>query len=179
MDLKSFNSTAFDRGRPAVFESLWIIVSHLLFSTFIPGYAWRRTILRLFGAKIGKGVVIKPHVVIKFPWKLSVGDHSWIGESVWIDNIDIVDIGSNCCISQGVYMCTGNHDWSKSSFDLIIKPIIVKDRAWVAAKALVAPGVTIGEGAILSIGSVACSDLQPWQIYQGNPAKELRMRNVQ
>lgn len=132
----------------------------------------------MFGAKIGQGVEIKSGVKVKFPWRLEVADHSWIGEDVWIDNLATVRIGANCCISQGAYLCTGSHDWSRSSFDLIIRSIDVRDGAWIAARAVVAPGVTIGEGAVLSLGSVAASDLAPWTVHAGVPAKPIRPRTV-
>jgi hypothetical protein len=89
---------------------------------------------------VGTGVVIKPHVRVKFPWKLYIGDHSWIGESVWIDNLAQVTIGSNCCISQGAYLCTGSHRWDRDTFDLVTKPIVIEDQCWVGAMARVAPG---------------------------------------
>jgi len=113
---------------------------------------------------------------VKFPWRLRIGDHSWIGEDVWIDNLAPVTIGSHCCISQGVYICTGNHDWNRESFDLITLPVTIHDQAWLAAKSVVSPGVVIGEGAILSLGSVATSDLKEWRVYQGVPAVSVRSR---
>jgi putative colanic acid biosynthesis acetyltransferase WcaF len=114
--------------------------------------------------------MLKPGLKIKFPWRLVVGDNTWLGEDVWIDNLAPVLIGADCCISQGAYLCTGSHDWSKSGFDLITKPIRIGDRAWIAARAIIGPGVTVGEGAVLGLGSVASGDLAPWTIYRGNPA---------
>jgi putative colanic acid biosynthesis acetyltransferase WcaF len=113
---------------------------------------------------------------VKVPWRLRVGDSSWIGEDVWIDNLAPVTIGSHCCLSQGVYLCTGNHDWSRQTFDLMTLPVTIHDRAWLAAKSVVAPGVVIGEGAVLGLGSVATHDLKEWQFYQGNPAVAVRPR---
>lgn len=133
-------------------------------------------ILKLFGAKIGKGVVIKPGVSVKYPWLLKVGDYSWIGEDVWIDNLAQVTIGSNCCISQGAMLLCGNHNYKLPTFDLIVKPIIIKNGAWVGAKSTVCPGVTIHEEAMLSVGSIATKDLQANCIYQGNPAIYARER---
>ena len=98
MQLSKFNNEDFDRGRSRLIESCWRVVEGLLFNSWLPGSGWRVQLLRLFGASIGSGVVIKPHVRIKFPWKLSIGDYSWIGEEVWIDNLAEVSIGSNCCI---------------------------------------------------------------------------------
>ena len=104
------------------------------------------------------------------PWRLEVGDHTWIGEGVWIDNLAEVRIGAHCCLSQGVYLCTGSHDWSKSTFDLITMPISIHDGAWICAQATIGPGVTVFEGAILGLGSVATSNLDAWGVYQGVPA---------
>jgi putative colanic acid biosynthesis acetyltransferase WcaF len=133
-------------------------------------------LLRLFGARIGCGVVIKPGVRVKFPWRLRIGNHSWIGESVWLDDLCEISIGSNCCISQGAYLCTGNHDWSDPSFRLILKPIVLCDGAWVGAHAIVCPGVTLGEQAVATAGSVVTKDIPPLEIHAGNPAAVTRRR---
>ena len=132
-----------------------------------------------WGRKIGKGVRIKPGVRVKFPWRLSVGEHTWLGEDVWIDNLAEVEIGAHCCISQGAYLCTGSHDWSSDTFDLITKPIVIRDHAWIAARSTVAPGVTIGEGAVLGLGSMASGDLEPWSVYSECPAAAIKQRTVQ
>lgn len=142
-------------------------------------YAWKRNILRLFGARIGKGVVIKPHVQVKYPWKLEVGDHAWIGEHVWIDDLDEVTIGAHACISQGALLLSGNHDYSKSSFDLVVKPIRIEDGAWIGAKSVVTQGVTVGSHAVLTVGSVASSDLEAWGIYRGSPAVKVKERSIE
>ena len=136
-------------------------------------------VLRLFGARIGRGVKIKPAVQIKFPWRLKIGAYSWIGEQVWIDNLAEVSIGDNCCISQGAYFCTGNHDRFRETFDLLVQPIVLQSHVWVCAHAIVGPGVTIGEGAALSLGSVAVKNLKPWSIYSGNPATRVSDRRFQ
>ena len=135
------------------------------------------TLLRTFGASIGKGVLIKPRVQIEFPWKLKVGNHVWIGEGVWIDNLAEVTIEDQVCISQGAYLLTGNHNYKKPTFDLITSPILLKEGSWVGAKSTVCPGVTVGKGAILTVGSIATKDLEANSIYQGNPAVKIRDRN--
>ncbi len=177
-DLARFANPDFSRGRPAWVEAVWLAVQWAFVSSWLPGSAHRRLLLRLFGARVGKGVAIKPGVRVKFPWKLAVGDYTWIGEDAWIDNLDEVTIGSNCCLSQGAYLCTGSHDWTKPSFDLVTKPIRIENGAWVAARASVAPGVTIGEGAVLAMGSVAVSDLAPWGVYFGVPAARVKERRM-
>jgi putative colanic acid biosynthesis acetyltransferase WcaF len=176
--LRDFSNASFSRGRPKIIEAIWILASALLIASSVAGSAHRRLVLRLFGARIGSRVAIKPRVRIKFPWRLEVGDDSWIGEDVWIDNLEAVYIGSNVCLSQGAYICTGNHDWGSPTFDLIVKPVRVENCAWIAAKATITPGVTIGEGSVLSMGSVATSDLEPWGIYQGVPAKRVNQRRI-
>lgn len=133
--------------------------------------------LRMFGAKIGRGVVIKPHVNIKYPWKLTIRDYVWIGEDVWIDNLDKVTIGNNCCLSQGCMLLSGNHDYKAETFDLIIKPITLEDGCWVGAKAIVTQGVTMHSHSVLTVGSVASKDLEEFTINSGNPAIKIRRRN--
>jgi putative colanic acid biosynthesis acetyltransferase WcaF len=176
--LDKYDNSWFSRGRSRLTEVLWLIVDAVFVSSRAPGSAHRRFFLRLFGARVGKGVAIKPGVRIKFPWRLVVGENTWLGEDVWIDNLGRVEIGANCCLSQGAYLCTGSHDWSSPSFDLVTKPIIIGDGAWIAARASVAPGVVVGEGAILAMGSVATTDLQPWGVYQGVPARLTKQRRL-
>jgi putative colanic acid biosynthesis acetyltransferase WcaF len=171
IELARFRNPNFDRARPIWFEALWVVTQALFVSSWLPGSGHRRLLLKLFGARIGVGVVIKPNVRIKFPWRLEIGDHTWIGEEAWIDNLALVTIGSNVCISQGAYLCTGSHDWSSPTFDLIVKPITIGDGAWVAAKSTVGPGVTVGEGAVLGLASTTSKDLDPWSIYSGAPAE--------
>ncbi|WP_279143957.1 WcaF family extracellular polysaccharide biosynthesis acetyltransferase [Photobacterium phosphoreum] len=150
---------------------LWMIVSVIFFENKLPiPSKIKSIILNLFGASISKSVVIKPNVKIKYPWNLIVGDYSWIGEYVWIDNLAKVEIGSNCCISQGAYLLTGNHNYKKITFDLIISDIEIKDDVWIGAQSIVCPGVIVNKLAILSVGSVANKDLLENGIYQGNPA---------
>ncbi len=174
--LKDYSNPQFHRGRSRLTEAAWLVMQWLFVSSWIPGSAHRRWLLRRFGAHIGEGVVVKPGVRVKFPWRLAIDDHAWIGEDVWIDNLVEVSIGSDCCVSQGAYLCTGSHDWSRQAFDLITRPITIKAGAWIAARAVVGPGVTIGEGAVLALGSVATKDLAHWMIHQGVPAVPVRPR---
>lgn len=166
------------RGRGCLIEAAWMLAQALFVSSFLPFNQPRIFLLRLFGGNIGEGVVIKPRVRVKFPWKLDIGDHSWIGESVWIDNLAQVSIGAHCCLSQGAYLCTGSHNWSSDKFDLMLDPIVVKENAWIAAYAKLGPGVSVNEGAVLGFGSVATEDLESWTIYKGDPAVALKKRVV-
>jgi putative colanic acid biosynthesis acetyltransferase WcaF len=150
----------------------------LLRWTIVPFSGFRILLLRLFGAAIGQGVVIKPGVRVKYPWRLRVGDHSWIGEDVWIDNLAMVEIAENVCVSQGVYLCTGNHNWSDPAFGLIVQPITLRAGSWAGAKSVVCPGVEFGEGSVAAAGSVVMKSLKPWTIYAGNPAVPGRERVI-
>lgn len=178
VDLAKFDNSRFPRGRPRLVEAAWIALDALFVRSRLPGSAHRRWLLRLFGAGIGEGVVIKPGARIKFPWRLTIGSHTWIGEEAWLDNLDRLEIGANCCVSQGAYLCTGSHDWSSPAFDLVTKPIKIGDGAWIAARAVVGPGVVVGEGAVLALGAVATENLQPWSVYAGTPARFVRRRTV-
>jgi len=177
-DLSQFDNKNFRPGSTSK-RLAWYVANRLFLNTSIlfPS-AFKSLILRRFGAKIGKGVVIKPKVNIKYPWFLTVGDHCWIGENVWIDNLTHVTIGANACISQGAMLLTGNHDYKKATFDLILGEISLKDGVWIGAKAVVCPGITIHSHAILTVGSVATKDLEPHTIYQGNPAVAIRKREM-
>src|SRR6202012_3724279 len=136
------------------------------------------SLLKFFGEKLGKGVVVKPAVNIKYPWKLQVGDHSWIGEEVWIDNLSEVIIGANVTLSQGSLLLTGSHDHTRTSFDFISYPIQLEDGVWIGAKAVVFGGVTCGSHSILGINSVAEKNLDPYTIYKGNPAVPVLTRII-
>jgi len=158
---------------------LWYFVNHLIFNTFVPYPGkFKVFLLRIFGAKIGKNIVIKPKVNIKYPWFLEIGNNCWIGEGVWIDNLAKVKIGNNVCISQDAYLLTGNHDYKKETFDLIVKKIIIEDGVWIGAKSVVTPGVICKTHSILAVGSVATKNLEPYGIYQGNPAILKRKREI-
>lgn len=132
--------------------------------------------MRLFGAKIGAGVVARHGIKVKYPWHLSIGNNCWIGEDCWFDNLAPISIGNDVCISQGVYFCTGNHDWSDPAFGLIVKEITLRDGTWVGAKCLIGPGVELGECAIAAAGSVVTKDIPPFEIHNGNPASFWRLR---
>jgi len=178
VNVRDFNNAWFKRGRPKLVEALWIVSSAVFVTSWLPGSFHRRLLLRVFGAKLGKRVAIKPGARVKFPWKLSIGSDTWIGEDVWIDNLDSVEIGDNCCLSQGVYLCTGSHDWASPTFELVTKPIKVENCAWIGARASLAPGTVVGEGAVVAMGSTASGDLESWTIYRGVMAKIVRRRLI-
>lgn len=157
--LDLFRNPEFDRGASRFVEFAWIVIQATLFSSWIPGSNWRRVILRLFGAKIGRGVVIKPRVYVKFPWRLRIGNHTWLGERVWIDNLDQVTIGDHTCLSQNAYLCTGNHDWSDVIFALVTKPIKIGSGCWIGARATLAPGTIVNDGAVVSMNQLAAGEI--------------------
>lgn len=178
-DLSSFTAKNFDKGEGFIKQALWYFVNALLVrASWNPFRGIKIALLKIFGAKIGKGLILKNNVCIKFPWKLTVGDNVWIGEYAWIDNLDKVTIGNNVCISQGALLLTGNHDYTLTSFDYRNAPIVIEDGAWVGAKSVVCPGVTMKSHAILTVGSIATKDLDAYGIYQGNPAKKIRERII-
>ncbi len=178
-NLSKYDNSWYKPGNP-IKRLLWYYANLIFFkNAWNPSSGLKVILLKLFGAKVGRGVRINPSVNIKYPWFLEVGDHSWIGENVWIDNLTTVKVGSNCCLSQGAMLLTGNHNYKKTTFDLIVKSIILEDGAWVGAKGIVCPGVTMHSNAVLSVGSVATKDLEAWEIYQGNPAVKVKERKVE
>ena len=177
--LSAFDGTNFDKGAGRLKIISWYFVNALLVrASWNPFMGVKVKLLKLFGAKIGKGLVIKNNVIIKSPWNLVVGDDCWLGEDCWIDNLDKVVIGSNVCISQGAMLLTGNHDYTVSSMPYRNAPIHIEDGAWVGAQTTVCPGVTVHRNAILTVGSVATKDMEANAIYQGNPAVNVRCRKL-
>lgn len=151
-------------------RSLWIGIFKPIVSSPVPGTYWRKVILRIFGARLGLGGRFKPGLCISYPWNLHVGDYCWLGESVWIDSLDSVTIGNNVCISQGSYLCTGNHNYKKPSFDLCLGAIAIGSESWIGAKSIVAPSCVIGDGAVICIGSVVAGNIPALGVVRGNPA---------
>jgi len=179
VELSSFDNSWYSPGRSKFVRSIWFFVGlPLLRSSIITSSRFRSVLLRIFGCRIGNGVILKPGIRVKYPWLLEVGNYTWIGEDVWIDNLAMVRIGANACISQGAYLCTGNHDWNDPAFGLIVKPILVSDGAWIGARAILGPGIGIGPGAIAVAGSVVTKDLEAFTIYAGNPAQAVKVRTI-
>ena len=176
--LSRFSKTSFNRGRSVLVQCLWILAAQIVAFQFMPLGQVRRWLLQMFGAKIGQGVILKGRLRVRYPWRLAIGDDTWIGEDCWIDNWESVTIGSNVCISQSVYLCTGNHDWTDPCFAIKPEPISIGDGGWLGARAVIGPGVSIGTGAIAVIGSVVTKSLPPWEIYAGNPARFVRAREI-
>src|SRR2546423_1424426 len=179
VDLSRSSNRGYDPGRSFVLRAIWLVVeAAFLLNPVVTSYRLKVGLLRLFGARVGHGVVIKPNVHVKYPWYLIIGDHCWIGERTWFDNFVEIRLGSNVCVSQGSYLCTGNHDWSDRTMPLVLQPVLIEDGAWLGAFCRVAPGVTVGARAILTLGSVLCSDAEPDGIYRGNPASRTATRVI-
>ena len=175
-DLSKYNIDWYKPGSKLV-RLLWFYVNAIFMQSKLNPFSGLKVLLlRIFGAKIGRGIVIKPGLNVKYPWKLILGDHVWIGENVWIDNLDDVIIGSNVCLSQGVMLLCGNHNFKKSTFDLMIGKIEIKDGVWIGAKSIITQNVICESHSVLSVNSVASSNLESYVIYRGNPAKKVRDR---
>lgn len=159
---------------------VWWLVQSLLFHPspqFM--YGWRRFLLRLFGAKIGRSVLLRPTVRVTYPWKLTIGDNSWVGDFAELYTLGEITIGSNAVVSQYVYLCTGSHDMSTPTFTIFTKPIVIEDEAWVAAGAFVHPGVTVGRGSVVAARSVVNRNTLQNRVYAGAPAADIGPRQRQ
>lgn len=179
VDLSTFNNSWYQPGRGFLIRTFWHLINAIFLQCPLnPSSKLKIMALRLFGASIGEGVILKPAINVKYPWNLAIGDYSWIGEGVWLDSLAPITIGSNVCISQGVYFCTGNHDWSDPAFALVVKPIVIEDGAWVGACATVLPGVKIRSHSIVAAGTVIARDTEPYMIYAGNPAVLVKERMI-
>ncbi len=177
-DLSKFNNKWYKPGNP-IKRFFWFFINTFFFLNPANPFSGLKIFwLRIFGAKVGKGVVIKPSVNIKYPWNLQIGNYVWIGENVWIDNLAQVKIGNHVCISQGAMLLCGNHNYKKETFDLIVKDIMLEDGVWIGAKAIVCPGIKCNTHALLTVGSVATSDLEAYAIYLGNPATKIKNREI-
>jgi putative colanic acid biosynthesis acetyltransferase WcaF len=179
MHLDHYTLGSYTPGAPLWKQLLWYVLGDpLVRSYWIPFSTFKVWILRCFGAQMGQKVRIKSGVRVKFPWRLVVGDFVWIGENAWLDNLALITIESHVCLSQDVYLCTGNHDWSHPDFKLLPASIHIEQSSWIAARAVIGPGVTVGQGAVLSLGSVTGRSLQPMTIYAGNPAQPIKQRVI-
>ena len=178
-NLSQYDNVWYQPGGAAIKRFLWYFINVIFFKNGLnPLSALKVKLLRLFGSKVGVGVMIKPGVNIKYPWFLEIGDHCWIGEDVWIDCLTTVKMGNNVCLSQGAMLLTGNHNYKSTNFDLTVHPIVLEDGVWIGAKAIVGPGVVGRSHSILTVGSVANKEMESYRIYQGNPAVSVRQREI-
>lgn len=164
-------------GAPWLVQMLWFCLgAPWVAARWLPGSAWRVLLLRAFGARIGSGCRLKPGLRVKFPWRLQVGDACWLAEDAWLDNLAPIEIGDRVCLSQGCYLCTGNHDFRAPGFGLRLGPITVGSDAWIAARAVLAPGTQVGSGAVVALAAVVSGTVPPGVIVRGNPAVAVGQR---
>jgi putative colanic acid biosynthesis acetyltransferase WcaF len=176
-DLRRFKVPPGFRGRSGPTVLLWWLVRDTLFlCSPQPMYGWRRFLLRLFGAKIGKGAIIRPTTRITYPWMLTIGDNAWVGDFTELYNLAEIEIGHDACVSQNSYLCTGTHDHRRATFDIYGKPIRIEPEAWVASDVFIGPGVTVGRGAVVAARSTLMKDAPPMTIMAGHPAKAVGPR---
>lgn len=176
-DLSKYKNPKGFRGRPAVVVQLWWLVHSILFKPspqFL--YGWRRFLLKSFGAQIGKNVLLRPSVQITYPWKVKIGDNSWIGDEVVLYSLGEIEIGSNTVISQRSYICTGSHDYTDVSFPIYQKKITIGDECWLATDVFVAPGLTIGNKAVVGSRSTVLKDVEEGTVNVGSPCKMIKRR---
>jgi putative colanic acid biosynthesis acetyltransferase WcaF len=176
IDLSAAGPGNFKRTRSRSVEALWMVVEFLLISNPLQiSSALRAWALRLFGARIGANVIMRPRLRVKFPWNLLVGDNCWIGEGVWIHNQGLVTIEDNAVVSQEAFITTGSHDIYRS-MDLVIEPVVIRRGAWVTSRCMVLQGAEVGQNTIVTPGSMVRGSLLPESIYGGNPAAYIRER---
>jgi putative colanic acid biosynthesis acetyltransferase WcaF len=172
VDLRNYNQSWFDRGRPSWYVLLWWLVQAIAFPlTPQPLSSLRCSLLRLFGGSIGKGVLIRPTARFTYPWKVKIGDYSWIGDDVVFYSLDQICVGEHCVISQKSYLCTGSHDIQDPAFGLKTAMITIGNGVWVAADCFIAPGVTIGTNAVIGVRSSVFTNMPPGQVCWGSPCR--------
>lgn len=165
--------------RERMLETLWDLVGQpLMRVTFHNWYGTRRTLLRLFGAKVDPTARIRPSARISYPWRLSVGRHTAIGDHAILFCLGPITIGDRCTISQYAHLCSGTHDYTTKSMDLVTRPITIEDDAWIAADVFVGPGVTIGRDTLVGARSTVFHSLPPRMICGGDNAKPIRPREI-
>jgi putative colanic acid biosynthesis acetyltransferase WcaF len=179
VQLNTYNNDHFNPGAGRLKRACWHVVNAIFFNSFFHFYGLKVFLLKLFGAEVGVNVLIKPYVNIKYPWNLIIGNDVWIGENVWIDSLEKVQIGNDVCLSQGALLLCGNHDYKKTTFDLITGTIILEDGVWIGAKSIVCGGVICHSHSVLSVNSVAARNLDAYTIYKGNPAIPIKERIIE
>ena len=179
VDLRKYDQSWFNRGRPSWFVLLWWFVQAVAFPLTLHNFNFLRVgLLRLFGAKIGQGVVIRPTARFTFPWKVKIGDYSWIGDDVFFYSLDLISVGKHTVISQKSYLCTGSHDYQDPAFGLTISPIKIENGVWVATDCFIGPGVEIGANSVVGARSSVWRSLPPGQVCWGTPCRPQHTRKM-
>lgn len=176
-DLAQFRLPPGFRGRPAWLVQIWWLVDASLFR-WSPqfAYGFRRWLLRCFGAKVGAGVLVRPSAKITYPWKLVIGDRSWIGDDVVLYTLGEIEIGANSVVSQRSYLCAADHDCAQVDFPIRARKITVGAETWIAADVFVGPGVRIGDGAVIGARSVVFADMPAKMVCMGSPCRAVKSR---
>ena len=176
-ELSRFRVPSGFRGKSAICVQLWWLVQASLFRLSPQfAYGWRRMLLRVFGAQVGEGAIIRPSVRITYPWKVSIGAHSWIGDRTELYSLDRIEVGSDCCISQDCYLASASHDIHSLSFGYLTGPIRIDNEVWLASGVFVMPGITIGQGAVVAARSVVTRKVDASEIVAGTPARKVGTR---
>ncbi len=179
VDLRKYDQSNFDRGKPNWYIILWWLVQAIAFPLSLHNFnSFRAWLLRLFGATVGQDVVIRPTARFTYPWKVAIGDYSWIGDDVVLYSIDKIKIGSHCVVSQKSYFCTGSHDLKDPAFRLTTAPIAIGNGVWIATDCFVAPGVTIGANSVIGARSSVFRDIPTEQIAWGTPCVPRQTRTM-
>ena len=178
LDIAGNRATPNYSKREMLLRVLWGCGKLLFRSSPRPGFGWRRFVLRCFGAKIGQHVHIYSSAIVYFPWNLTVGDWSSIGEDALIYNLGPVTIGERATISHRAHLCAGTHDYTRAELPLLKPPITIGDQAWICADAFVGPGVRVGPGAVVGARAVVMKDVEPWTVVAGNPARVVKRREI-
>ena len=178
-NLSKYDNSWYKPGASWIVRSLWYLMNAFIIDSYCPFNFIKIFLLRLFGAQVGRSVIVKPRVNIKYPWNISIGDNAWIGERAWLDSLAKINIGANACLSQGAMLICGNHNYKKQTFDLMVKGINLEEGVWIGAGAIVCGGVTCHSHSMLSSGSVATGNLEAYSIYQGNPAIKIKDRTIE
>lgn len=172
VDLRRYDQSKFDRGRPGWYILLWWLVQAIAFP-FTPHFLnqLRCSLLRLFGARIGKSVVIRPTARFTYPWKVEIGDYSWIGDDVVFYSLEHIHIGQHCIISQKSYLCTGSHDLQDPAFGLKTASISIGNGAWIATDCFIGLGVQVGANAVIGARSSVFTNIPSGQVCWGTPCR--------
>lgn len=179
IDLRKYDQSWFDRGKPSWFILFWWFVQAIVFPVTLHNFHFLRCgLLRLFGAKIGKGVTIRPTARFTYPWKIEIDDYSWIGDDVVFYSIDRIYVGSHCVISQESYLCTGSHDLQDANFKLIAAPIAIGNGVWIASDCFIAPGVNIGANSVIGARSSVFRDISEATVAWGSPCRDRYPRKI-
>lgn len=179
INLRDYNQDWFKKGKSNIIIILWWFIQGTFFRySLYPMNKWRCFILRLFGARIGKNVKIRPTAKFYYPWKVEIGDNCWIGEDNYFYSLEEIILGSNVALAHSVYLNTGSHDINDKKFGLIVKPIKIENYVWIANDVFINLGVTIGEGTVVGARSTVLKSLSSWKICVGTPAKEIKERKI-